>query len=70
MMNGESIVLKHKAQRIKYKDGIAFGDEYVNCLKIRGNSLRIHPRRGFLLYSLCFMLCALNYNALTIHHFI
>jgi len=25
--------LKHKAQRIKYKDGIAFSDEYVNCFK-------------------------------------
>jgi hypothetical protein len=53
--------LKHKAQRIKYKDGIAFGDEYVNCFKkIEGNSSRIHPLRGFLLYSLCFMLYALK----------
>jgi hypothetical protein len=33
MVNGESKVLKHKAQRIKHKDGIAFGDEYVNYFK-------------------------------------
>jgi predicted NUDIX family phosphoesterase len=53
--------LKHKAQRIKYKDGIAFGDEYVNWFKkSEQNSSRIHPHRGFLLYSLCFVLYALT----------
>jgi hypothetical protein len=37
MMNCESISIK--AQRIKYKDGIAEGDEYVNCFKkFEGNS--------------------------------
>jgi hypothetical protein len=55
MMNGESIVLKHRAQRINYKDGIAFGDEYVNCFKKFEEIVHESIPAG----DSCFILCAL-----------
>jgi hypothetical protein len=60
MVNGVCMVLKHKAQRIKYKDGIAFGDEYVNRFKKYSKEIIHESIPGgdsyFILCALCFVL--------------
>jgi hypothetical protein len=48
--------LKHKAQRIKHKDGIAFSDEYVNCFKKYSKEI-VHE--SIPAGDSCFILCAL-----------